>query len=413
MEAAAQFLLETTTAAVRSALGLGETASMDVPSANNANAMSNYGDDAELVYIPSVQDILEVKEIIQEASRMPLELIDAVIDFAEYWACNTIKSLVPQIVIGKSVNADHRDSKAGNILVLRSHPLGYAPACGYLSTDSDRREYQRKAAKPLFPDSDLSFLEPDTTSVLKQWASHTIPRGKNPCRRIVFTICSMDQGWGGRPEHHGTYQGSYSWFDVGLERFTALKYSEPEDRVQTEDQKAISFPAYGRDYWPARSEGRVEWIASSVPLTGVQPPTSSARGNTIPAEPSGSGYTPPSVGNSLKYNLLTIIPKTLTGLEYLRHDHPFLPPPTRLQTNVMGSVERKTHIITWSFDDDVKPDSAEGDELEQQGRGRESMTGEFVRSLKLGDVVTVWARARFPGWRNKVFLVKMDIYWAV
>jgi len=69
-------------------------------------------------------------------------------------------------------------------------------------------------------------------------------------------------------------------------------------------------------------------------------------------------------------------------------------------------------MVTWSFDDDVKPDSAEGDKLEQQGRGRESMTGEFVRSLKLGDVVTVWARARFPGWRNEVEQVKMDIFWA-
>lgn len=296
--------------------------------------------------------------------------------------------------------------------------MGYAPACGYLNTENNLwRAYQYKLAKPIFPTSDLSFLEPDTASVLEQWATHTVPRGKNPCRKIVFTIHSMDQGWGGRPEHHGTYQGSYTWFDVGLERFTALKCSEPEYR-QIDDNRA-RFDGSGEHYWSKQPERRAEWISSSALLTGVQPSTSTASGNTILIEPSDSGNInsprnpPQPLENFLMYNLLTIIPETLTDLEYLTLDHPFLPPATRLQTNVMGKGEIRTHVITWSFDDDVRPDSAEGDKLEEQGRGRESMAGEFVRSLKLGDVVTVWARARFPGWKNKVEQVKMDIYWAV
>ena len=41
----------------------------------------------------------------------------------------------------------------------------------------------------------------------------------HPARKIVFTLRSHDQGWGGDSADHGTYHGSYTWFDTGLERF--------------------------------------------------------------------------------------------------------------------------------------------------------------------------------------------------
>ncbi|RPB23896.1 hypothetical protein L211DRAFT_838353 [Terfezia boudieri ATCC MYA-4762] len=298
-------------------------------------------------------------------------------------------------------------------------PLGYDPACGYLNTDSDQSSYQTKAPKPLFPDSDLSFLEPDTASVLEQWAKHSTPRGKNPCRKIVFTINSIYLGWGTRPD-------SYEWFDVGLERFTALKCSESEYRVQTNYQTELSYVAQRRlgGYWLLRPEGRAEWIASSAPLTNVQPSTNSAwGGDTTLVESSDPGkinpasILPPSPGNFLKYNLLTIIPEIVVPVIRIPYfKHPSLPPATCLQSlqiNETGRAQKKLHVITWSFDDNVNPDSSDGDELEQQGRGRESMTGNFVRSLKLGDVVTVWANSSYMGWMNIVDEVKMDIYWAV
>jgi hypothetical protein len=31
-----------------------------------------------------------------------------------------------------------------------------------------------------------------------------------PCRKIEFQLWSSDQGWGGEPEHRGTYDGSYT-----------------------------------------------------------------------------------------------------------------------------------------------------------------------------------------------------------
>ncbi|RPB23897.1 hypothetical protein L211DRAFT_749444, partial [Terfezia boudieri ATCC MYA-4762] len=308
------------------------------------------GGGGESVYYPSAQDVLKVKEIIQEASNMPLELIDEIIDFAQYWACSFKRTLFRQVLQAKTGLTDYGEYGDCNLMVvsLRSMPLGYDPSCGYLNTDGEQSLYRTKVPKPVFPDSDLSFLEPDTASVLEQWAKHSTPRGKNPCRKIVFTINSMERRWGCSPEDHGTYNGNYTWFDVGLERFTALKCGVSEYRMQTEVQRAIYYASQGRDFyhWLPRPEGRAEWIAS--------------------------------INN---------------------------------QTALLA--QKKVHVITWSFDDNVNPDSSEGDELEQQGRGRESMTGNFVRSLKLGDVVTVWARARFRGWRTNVEQVKMDIYWAV
>ena len=40
-------------------------------------------------YTPSIQDILEVKQILTENGMLPLELVDTIIDFAEYWIKTT------------------------------------------------------------------------------------------------------------------------------------------------------------------------------------------------------------------------------------------------------------------------------------------------------------------------------------
>jgi hypothetical protein len=33
--------------------------------------------------------------------------------------------------------------------------------------------------------------------------------------------------------------------------------------------------------------------------------------------------------------------------------------------------------------------------------------------MAVGDVITLWGRARFPGWINHIQEVKIDVYWAV
>jgi len=94
--------------------------------------------------------------------------------------------------------------------------------------------------------------------------------------------------------------------------------------------------------------------------------------------------------------------------------HELLPQPDRqIQSNVTVKKAAETHRVVWKFDDDIQPESNEAKRLEKQGRGKGTGTGEFVRNLKLGDMVTVWAHARFPGWINYIDRVRIDMYWAV
>jgi len=66
-----------------------------------------------------------------------------------------------------------------------------------------------------------------TEEVLKLWELKSKPRGgKNFCKKIVFTLQSHDQGWGGNSADRGTYNGSMTWFDVGLEKLSATKDSK-------------------------------------------------------------------------------------------------------------------------------------------------------------------------------------------
>lgn len=93
--------------------------------------------------------------------------------------------------------------------------------------------------------------------------------------------------------------------------------------------------------------------------------------------------------------------------------HRLLPSDDCLQKNKVATRDMQDQTITWSSHDHVDPESLEAQQLVNQGRGPASLTGEYVRNLKIGDVVTVWAKARFGGWVNNVEEVKIDVYWAV
>jgi hypothetical protein len=97
-----------------------------------------------------------------------------------------------------------------------------------------------------------------------------------------------------------------------------------------------------------------------------------------------------------------------------RFQHPLAASPEyKIQCNRTASRALANYIIEWSWLDDINPESSEAEQLELDGRGRATGTGEFVRNLKLGDVVTIWGKARFGGWVNHVKEVSIKIYWAL
>lgn len=194
-----------------------------------------------------------------------------------------------------------------------------------------------------------------------------------PCRKIVFTLRSRDQGWGGSFSDRGSYRGSWTWFEAGKERFDR-NAPYPKD---TPEKKA-----------PV--QGVVEEEAAGSSTLG--------RSNELPTP-----YFP-------VYAARSIHPALEPGQEAFHHElHPS--PKLMIQRNKAATRQLTTHKVVWSWKDDIDPLSSE--KLSELGRGPETGNGDFVRNLTLGDVVTVWAKARFGGWANHIESVKVDIYWAL
>lgn len=98
----------------------------------------------------------------------------------------------------------------------------------------------------------------------------------------------------------------------------------------------------------------------------------------------------------------------------LRYQHELLPNPEwMIQKNKGRNGTFQHHVVTWSWTDSISADSDEGKNLEAIGRGRATGNGEFVRSLQMGDVVTLWAKARFLAWTNRFQDVSVKVYWAM
>jgi len=143
-------------------------------------------------------------------------------------------------------------------------------------------------------------------------------------------------------------------------------------------------------------------------LRTVQPKTSAVdRGVGAPPAPQQYNTEPISIDDHPQEDEVNK-PK----IEY-EFEHPILPTSKCIQKNLAAERETQEYVITWKATDDINPESLEANHLLKQGRGAATATGLFVEGLELGDVVTVWAKARFPGWTNNVEDVQIDVYWMV
>ncbi|EED16062.1 conserved hypothetical protein [Talaromyces stipitatus ATCC 10500] len=144
-------------------------------------------------FYPSLEDVSEVRNILRRlwssssksSSRrnvmLPDEVIDIILDEAEYWPSMVTKLDTTPFVI----------SADGDRECLKTPPLCYSLA-------KEGKKSQEEAS-PTGQESSPRIL---------------LHRGIHPCRKIVFDISSHDQGWGGESAHRGTFTGSWTWFDA-------------------------------------------------------------------------------------------------------------------------------------------------------------------------------------------------------
>lgn len=256
---------------------------------------------------------------------------------------------------------------------LRTKPLGLVKKFHY-----DERYYTSTHAQPLPLDEDAEY----PLEQFQQWIGGPTDIVQRPCRRIVFTITSHDQGWASNARlDRGTYRGSWTWFEAGLERFDSTA-SRPKDNNDEKDANPAP---------PGDSASGDQTVSSS--------PT------TAPEAPLPNPYLP-------VYSLRSIYPTLQDGQDPPVFHHGLLPSPRHtIQFNKTAIRNPTTHKIVWSWNDDVSPPTAE--ELKTMGRGEETGAGSFVRDLKPGDAVSVWAKSRFGGWANHIDAVRVDVYWAL
>lgn len=301
---------------------------------------------------PSIADVLVVKAMLGKALGLPPEIVDTITDLAEYWPHTTSELTFD----GPSAVAHGSSSSSReNVFLLRSPPLGLhnwdRVSFGDSTSPIDRTPLKPQPPRDEFSADDFQELIDSPIAMLA-----------HPCRRIVFTIKSSDQGWGGAFGDRHTYNGSWTWFEAGLERWckTSPAQTDAAGQQKQPDQK----PSL-----------QLEDLCTVFPEV------------ELGAEEEGYVFKHPLHAN----------------------DH------LKVQSNMTAQRESKVHRIVWAYTDDIEParDTEPAERLASEGRGKATGDGKFVRDLKLGDVVTLWAKARFAGWVNNVESARMDVYYAI
>ncbi|KAI0975792.1 hypothetical protein F4678DRAFT_282767 [Xylaria arbuscula] len=316
-----------------------------VPLTNPSSDGSKPPPELKNIHKPTPKDCAEVKSTLAKASNFPPELVDIVMDFAEYWACSVAS--IDYSVTARKELAIYGGRQVEDKFILRTEPLGLTT---WHSKDPKRWQEEAPAHK---------LGEEFSRTELERFVEGPPSTLDHPFRKIVFDIVSRDQGWGHEVNTHGTYRSSWTWFDAGIDRFDKSHTGSDED-TEEPDTEASNSP-------------------EKIPTTGAIRP-----------------IWPPLKEHQPQY------------------EHQLHPAPDhKIQCNRCVDRDWQHHRVVWSCSDDIDPESSDGQELDSIGRGSATGDGSFLRSLKVGDMLTVWGRARFPGWVNNIQKVQVEVYWAL
>ncbi|KXJ93876.1 hypothetical protein Micbo1qcDRAFT_201819 [Microdochium bolleyi] len=370
--------------------------------------------DQDQVFYPTLDQVKEAKVILAD-KRLPPEIVNMIMDKAEYWA--STKTAVNFRDLGMRVLSISGGYPQGeNRFLLRSHPIGLtkwrlpaseAPESGpwseeakpkVVANDDDVRDSLRaedlhgsqaeqaapsslSTTKPVESKATLAIATQKQTDhskdTLEMFTDLSRPTLGNPVRKIVFDIVSGDQGHaplGPGMRKDAPYDGSNTWFDAGVDRFdkTLQESIVPGDTDETEPGHDLSVlsPDMIRPVWPLSKVNDTE-----------DEDRSRVRGRVINEEPGPYSYV-----------------------------HALHPDPQHaIQRNRRAQREMQHHHVEWTWLDS----SITGDEDVGFVGHNPGGNGDFVRSLRLGDMVTVWGRARYRGWNNNVQRVEVRVFYAV
>ena len=337
--------------------------------------------------------------------KLPLEIVDLILDHAEFWPHTTCTSHYRTVVFSSESERQDlwiRDRRSlpfsmdhgpvpenyrimpSNAFLLRTHPLGIGtrePVTPVKETVVSRWKQKLKRDRRRKSSSEPTWLP---------------PRGLRPCRKIVFEILSHQEAVDFSEPQYGD---SPTWFDVSVERLL------PEEGTTG---PTIWTPPMNEE-WGDDIVGHIEGSTNVRVLKKV--PGEEASLEKVPRQAS---LTSSAIDDNPAQVFET------------RRTRASLAATTRqavVQQNYQDNAFHRQHVVTWRYDDNLDPYS-----LEAKRRVTDKgvhLNGEFVRKLETGESILLWARAR-PRPRkvidpvaggypciNVVDRVRMHVFWAV
>lgn len=183
---------------------------------------------------PTRSDIYHVAFLLRQ--KVPPELAVQILDFAEYWL--KISTVMGEDAVVPDMSwfpFHYRDDSLTGISYLCSRPIGEDPH------------------------------ETNGPGLV----------GLHPARKVVFTVTSKDQGWSSFSQHHGTEEGSYTWFEACARDHTLVDHHRGRAgwirRLDRAEEMLVSgrhieprpLPARGRELFRNIHAGR-HWRTKTI-----------------------------------------------------------------------------------------------------------------------------------------------------
>lgn len=347
-------------------------------------------------------EVISVKRLLL-GLRLPLEIVDLILDYAEFWPHTTCTTQYRTVVYSVArlglwirdwrslpFSMDHGPIPENyrimpkNAFLLRTHPLGLQTRDPTLAVKSSvvarwkqklRKDRRRKS------------------STGPTWLP---PRGLHPCRKIVFEILSHQEAVDFSEPWYGD---SPTWLDVSVERIL------PEE-------ESVEPPIWT----PSMNEEWGDELMGQTPDSAQLSLLKRVPGAAAPFDRRPKQASPTS----------SVIDDQPVQLFETRRTKPSLAATTRqtvVQQNYQGDPINRQHVVTWRYDDTLDMESTEGDKLLIETGAH--LNPNFVRQLESGESILLWARARDRPRNlinekngkdpciNVVDRVRMHVFWAV